>query len=331
MILAESFWRSEKCRQNEFTISPEDSPLIAQFASNNTEDLVRSAEMVAPYVDGVDINCGCPQEWAIKKGMGCGLLRSPHKMEDFVKTLKRNLPADVSISTKIRVLDSPERTVELARRMEKCGVDFISIHGRTIKQKSSGPVDWDQIRLVKESFNVPVVGNGGITTLDEANECQERGKCDGIMVANALLLNPTFFSGSPVTTRDCIEHWMKTAKGIKWQLFQHHLSFMTEQLIDNKTRVRLNDHKRNEDIFSVINEEFDLNLDFHKEYDLLRRLSCPSLYTTKGSVAQGDEEEYFAPGKFFTERYKEEPEPRVKTQVDLEAFDDINCLFPEDE
>lgn len=131
MLLAESFWRSEKCRRNDFTISAEDSPLICQFASNNTEDLLRSAELVAPYVDGVDINCGCPQEWAIKKGMGCGLLRAPHKMEDFVKTLKRNLPGSVRISTKIRVLETPERTVELARRMERCGVDFITIHGRT--------------------------------------------------------------------------------------------------------------------------------------------------------------------------------------------------------
>lgn len=158
MILSDSFWRSEKCRQNDFTISTEDSPLICQFAANNENDLIRSAELVAPYVDGVDINCGCPQEWAIKKGLGSGLLRMPNRMSDFVKSLKRTLPGNVSVSTKIRCLKTPEQTVELARRMEKCGVDFISIHGRTIAQKSTGPVDWDQIRLVKESVNVPVVG-----------------------------------------------------------------------------------------------------------------------------------------------------------------------------
>lgn len=287
--------------------------------------------MVAPYVDGVDINCGCPQDWAIKKGMGCGLLRNPHKMEDFVKTLKRNLPGNVCISTKIRVLESPERTVELAQRMERCGVDFITVHGRTIKQKSSGPVDWDQIRTVKESVGVPVVGNGGITTLKEADECQKQGQCNGIMVANAILQNPTFFTGSPRTTQECIDHWMRIAKNIKWQLFQHHLSFMTEELVDKKTRIELNDQKYNEDIFNVINKTFDLNLDFHKDYNLVHRVPCTLLYASSTSGLQPeDEEDNFAPGKFFSERYKE-PEARVKTQMDPEAFDDINCLFGDDE
>lgn len=303
--------------------------LSFQFASSNVEDLLRSAEMVAPFVDGVDINCGCPQEWAIKKGMGCGLLRLPHKMEDFVKTLKRNLPGSVRLSTKIRVLDTPERTLELARRMERCGVDFISIHGRTIKQKSSGPVDWEQIRLVKESVRVPVVGNGAVGSLQEANECQERGKCDGIMVASAILQNPTFFAGSHVTTLECVEHWMKMAKGIKWQLFQHHLSFMIEELIDKKTRVELNDQKRNEKIFDVINDKFSFNLDFHKDYQLLKKLACPSLYGSAEQTEE-DEENNFAPGKFFTERYKE-MEVREKTEVDPGAFDDINCLFGDDD
>lgn len=328
MILADSFWRSEKCRQNDFTISPEDGPLICQFAANNDNDLIRSAELVAPYVDGVDINCGCPQEWAIKKGLGSGLLRMPNRMQDFVKALKRTLPGNVTVSTKIRCLKTPEETVQLAQRMEKCGVDFISIHGRTIAQKSTGSVDWDQIRLVKESVNVPVVGNGGITTLEEAKECQERGKCDGIMVASAILLNPTFFSGSPVTTRDCVEYWLKISKGMKWQLFQHHLSFMTESLIDKPTRVALNDQKRNEEIFRIINEEFEFNLDFHKDYNLMQRIPCPDLYN---SVDEDDpQDDDFKPGKYFSERYKEgegPPPPREKTVMDPEAVNDINFLF----
>lgn len=287
-------------------------------------DLIRSAEMVAPYVDGVDINCGCPQDWAIKKGFGSGLLRAPHKMEDFVKTLKRNLPG-ISTSVKIRVLKTPERTVELAQKMEKCGVDFITIHGRTILQKGSGPVDWDQIRLVKESVQVPVVGNGGITKFAEVEECQKKGKCDGIMVATEMLKNPTFFTGSPVTTRECLEHWLKIAKGMKWQLFQHHLSFMTEELIDKPTRVQLNDQKENEEIFRIINEEFQLNLDFHKDYKLLEKLPCPTLYNS----ARGDDDDDFVPGKYFTDRYKE-PEVREKTVEDPGAYTDINCLFDDE-
>lgn len=170
------------------------------------------------------------------------------------------------------------------------------------------------------------MGNGGITTLKEADECQEQTKCDGIMVASAILINPTFFSGSPVTTPECVEYWLKISKGMKWQLFQHHLSFMTESLIDKQTRVQLNDQKQNEEIFRIINDEFAFNLDFHKDYDLIQRIPCPGLYN---SVEEGEDDD-FKPGKYFSERYKEaQPPPpaREKTLEDPNAVDDINFLF----
>ncbi|XP_026689075.1 tRNA-dihydrouridine(20a/20b) synthase [NAD(P)+]-like, partial [Diaphorina citri] len=73
MIIADSFIKSSKARNNEFSTSPEDTPLVVQFASNNHEDFVRATQYVAPHCNGVDLNCGCPQRWAIKEGYGCAL------------------------------------------------------------------------------------------------------------------------------------------------------------------------------------------------------------------------------------------------------------------
>lgn len=103
MTMTDSFCQSEKARQVEFSTSLDDTPLIAQFAANTVHEYLSSAEMVYPYVDGIDLNCGCPQRWAMQSGFGCALLKDPELMRDLTSTLRRNFPNDFSISVKIRV------------------------------------------------------------------------------------------------------------------------------------------------------------------------------------------------------------------------------------
>lgn len=81
----------------------DDTPLIAQFAANTVHEYLSSAEMVYPYVDGIDLNCGCPQRWAMQSGFGCALLKAPELMKDLTSTLRRNFSNDFSVSVKIRV------------------------------------------------------------------------------------------------------------------------------------------------------------------------------------------------------------------------------------
>lgn len=104
MIMTDSFCRSLKARHNEFTTSVGDTPVIAQFAAKDSIEYLSAAEMVYPYVDGIDLNCGCPQHWAISSGYGSGLLlKEPETIRDMTATLRRNFPSDFSISVKIRV------------------------------------------------------------------------------------------------------------------------------------------------------------------------------------------------------------------------------------
>ncbi|XP_028162460.1 tRNA-dihydrouridine(20a/20b) synthase [NAD(P)+]-like [Ostrinia furnacalis] len=77
MILADSFCQNSKARTNEFSTTTSDSPLIVQFAANNALDFADASKLIYPYADGVDLNCGCPQKWAMKDGYGCALLSKP--------------------------------------------------------------------------------------------------------------------------------------------------------------------------------------------------------------------------------------------------------------
>uniref|UniRef100_T1GK17 tRNA-dihydrouridine synthase n=1 Tax=Megaselia scalaris TaxID=36166 RepID=T1GK17_MEGSC len=215
MITADCFANSPSARFSEFSTNSEDTPLIAQFAANKTSDLLNATEIIAPYVDGVDINCGCPQSWAIAKGYGCGLLRNPELMSDMVKTLRRNFSNKLSISVKIRLLHSENfsSTVELSRQMEACGVSFLTLHGRTPYSKTADPVIHQGIKVVKDSLRVPLIANGNIKSIEDALEMHSITNCDGVMAASGLLTNPSLFDedNDGITSFKCIQDWANIA------------------------------------------------------------------------------------------------------------------------
>jgi tRNA-dihydrouridine synthase 4 len=101
MIMSDSFVKSKRARDLAFTTSDLDTPVVAQFAATNAKDFADAAELVFPYVDGVDLNCGCPQSWAMADGYGAKLLTNPELIRDIVHQAKErtNLP----ISIKIRI------------------------------------------------------------------------------------------------------------------------------------------------------------------------------------------------------------------------------------
>ena len=170
MIVANSFVQSQKCFDANLTTNDLDTPLIAQFAANNATDFAAAAEISYPLVDGVDLNCGCPQRWAMLDGYGAQLIETPEKIVDFVKfTRSRISDSKFSISTKIRIHDDIRKTVNLCQSLEKIGVSFIAIHGRTAKERKQ-PVHYDVIKLVKDSISIPVIANGDVVSLETMQE-----------------------------------------------------------------------------------------------------------------------------------------------------------------
>lgn len=188
MTIANSFCRSEKCRQHEFTTNIEDTPMIVQFAANSSIDFLHATEMIQNYADGVDLNCGCPQSWAMQDGYGSYLLKKPEVIEDMMKTVRRNVPSTFSVSVKIRLLNKDlNTTIDLCRKLETLNPTFITIHGRTPREKSTSefPVNVEALAEIKKSLRVPIIFNGDVVSTDEADKFFEATRCDGMMTARA--------------------------------------------------------------------------------------------------------------------------------------------------
>ena len=109
---------------------PGDNPLIVQFASSDSTDLLAATKAVYPGCDGVDLNCGCPQKFAFRRNFGAALLSDPETIRVLIRDVRNALPDKVcgqgfTVSAKIRVLDDIRESVELCRKLEKAGVSFI--------------------------------------------------------------------------------------------------------------------------------------------------------------------------------------------------------------
>lgn len=230
-----------------------DRPLVAQFGAKNGQEFAKCIDYIAPYpvylsasdanmdfdryVDAVDINCGCPQRWAVAEGIGASLLTddtADRTWSRLSSILSAGLEAaarhnNLPVSVKVRVLSTAEETVELVRRVEALGAAWITVHGRTKKQKPSDKPDYDLIKLAKESVSIPVIANGDVFTLEDAERIQAHTGADGIMAARGLLENPGLFAGLPRPTWALLDSYVQRAVeyGTLTAVFHHHISQMT--------------------------------------------------------------------------------------------------------
>lgn len=233
MIISDSFVKSQKARDAEFTTGPGDRPLIVQFAANNATDLANASELVYAYADGVDLNCGCPQRWAMAEGYGAHLLSDPELVRDMVhQTRNRLSDPDFTVSVKIRICEDLRKTVDMCQKLEAARVSFVTVHGRTKDQRSE-PVNLEAIRNVKDALRIPVVANGDVTSLQEADRVYRATGTNGVMAARGLLENPAMFQGAEHTPASCVRDWLRLSAQLGCPLaqFHHHLMFMLEHVL----------------------------------------------------------------------------------------------------
>ena len=129
MILADAFAASARARDSELTTSPSDRPLVVQLAAGRAEDFLGAAALLRGHCDGVDLNCGCPQRWAWREGVGACLIHRPEFLRDLVRRAKRGGGAEgggegMAISVKIRVHEDGRETVELCRQGSEHPLEF---------------------------------------------------------------------------------------------------------------------------------------------------------------------------------------------------------------
>ncbi|KAI0432642.1 dihydrouridine synthase 4-like protein [Xylaria sp. FL1042] len=190
MILAKEFNRNNFARDSDLTISTAQPglPAIAQFGSNSPLELSRASSLAAPFVNGVDLNCGCPQSWACAETLGAALMEKRELVRDMVITTRQRLrddgwgvgkEADIenpegkgrSVSVKIRVHKDLRKTVDFITTVlgdeHNRNIDWLTIHPRTRYMQSSVPIDLEALELLTNMFGdkLPILVSGDVFTL----------------------------------------------------------------------------------------------------------------------------------------------------------------------
>ena len=177
-------------------------PISIQIFGHDTDSFIQAAKYVEENIkpDILDINMGCPvPKVALKSQAGSGLLKNPDKIYEIVSAVVKTVNIPVTVKIRSGWDKNNINCIEVAKLIEKAGASAIAIHPRTREQGYSGNADWSLIKKVKETVNIPVIGNGDIKTIEDAKRMLEETNCDAIMIGRAAIGNPWFI-------KECVEY-----------------------------------------------------------------------------------------------------------------------------
>ncbi|MFD1708266.1 tRNA dihydrouridine synthase DusB [Siminovitchia sediminis] len=177
---------------NMLYIDEREKPLSLQIFGGEKETLVEAARFVDQNTnaDIIDINMGCPVNKIIRCEAGARWLLEPDKIYDMVSSVVRAVRKPVTVKMRIGWDEDHIFAVENARAVEQAGGAAVSMHGRTRVQMYEGQANWDIIREVKQSLEIPLIGNGDVKTPQDAKRMLDETGVDGVMIGRAALGNP---------------------------------------------------------------------------------------------------------------------------------------------
>ncbi len=198
LIYAEMVSDKALCYENKKTedmlyMTEKERPISQQIFGSDKESFVTAAKIIYEKMkpDIIDINMGCPvPKVAVGAQAGAALLKNPEKIYDIVKSVKESVPIPVTVKIRSGWDDKSINAKEVAILCEKAGASAICIHPRTRSQRYEGLSNWNIIKEVKESVNIPVIGNGDIKSIYDAKRMIEETGCDAVMIGRAALGNP---------------------------------------------------------------------------------------------------------------------------------------------
>ena len=168
-------------------------PIAQQIFGSDLTSFVEAAKKIEDYMhpDIIDINMGCPvPKVAVSAEAGAALLKNPEKIKEIVSAVVKSVPIPVTVKIRSGWDENSINCIEVAKICEKAGASAITLHARTRSQGYSGHSDWSLIKKVKESVNIPVIGNGDVTSCYEAKKMLLETGCDLVMIGRGLLGNP---------------------------------------------------------------------------------------------------------------------------------------------
>ena len=277
MASSRAMFHNDQKTKRLFNTEGEKRPISFQVFGSDEESMEYATKYMNDFADIIDINMGCPAPKVVKNGDGSKLLLDLDKAKSVMETVVK--AAKVPVTVKIRKGWDKDHivAVEVAKIAEEVGVSAITVHGRTRTEFYTGKADWEIIKKVKESVNIPVIGNGDVVDEETAYEMFEKTGVDGIMIGRGSFGNPWIFRNikyyletkeklEPPTNEEKLEVIKKhinlaiEEKGeeIAIKELRKHISWYTKNLKNSSEfRNRMNKIETKKELENILEEYFE--------------------------------------------------------------------------
>lgn len=196
-VSAEALVRDIPSTLRKLRINEEERPVAIQIYGREPDDVVNAARIVEKAApDVIDLNFGCPVKRVAGKGAGAGMLRDIPKMLEITRRVVEAVDLPVTVKTRLGWDCENKIICDLGPRLQDCGIKALTVHGRTRSQMYTGDADWTLIGQLKSDprMEIPVIGNGDITTPEGALEAFDKYNVDAIMIGRASFGAPWIFN-----------------------------------------------------------------------------------------------------------------------------------------
>ena len=231
-VSSDALVRSVSKTMQKLTISDDERPVAIQIYGKETDAMVEAARIVEEArPDILDINFGCPVKRVAGKGAGAGMLQNIPKMLEITRAVVDAVKIPVTVKTRLGWDADHKIIVDLAERLQDCGIEALTIHGRTRAQMYTGEADWTLIGAVKENprMHIPIIGNGDVTTPQRTAECFERYGVDAVMIGRGSFGRPWIFKE--------VKHFLETGEELPPLSFDWKMDVLREEVRQSVARL----------------------------------------------------------------------------------------------
>lgn len=227
-ISSDALIRNVQKTHQKLTISEDERPVTIQIYGRDPEAMVEAAKICEEAnPDIIDINFGCPVKKVAGKGAGSGMLRTPELMLDITKKVVDAVNIPVTVKTRLGWDNDSKIIVPLAEQLQDCGIEALTIHGRTRAQMYTGEADWSLIADVKNNprMYIPIIGNGDVNSPEVCKQRFDETGVDAVMIGRACF-------GAPWIFRE-VKHYLETSELLPKESFQWYLGVLKQQVLQS--------------------------------------------------------------------------------------------------
>lgn len=231
-VSSDALIRSVNKTMQKLTISEEERPVAIQIYGKETDAMVEAARIVEEaQPDILDINFGCPVKRVAGKGAGAGMLQNIPKMLEITRAVVNAVKLPVTVKTRLGWDADHKIIVDLAEQLQDCGIEALTIHGRTRAQMYTGEADWSLIGEVKKNprMRIPIIGNGDVTTPQRARECFDQYGVDAVMIGRGSFGRPWIFKE--------VTHFLETGEELPPLSFDWKMDILREEVLQSVARL----------------------------------------------------------------------------------------------